>query len=75
MQFCSAVLSRAAMEADARNIAFCPYVLFVYELADQLGEIHVGFRRLDEVGSPASKQALAKINSVLDEIVQEAAGR
>ena len=73
IQFCSAVLSRNAMEADPANIAFCPYVLFVYERADEKGKVRVGFRRLDEVGSDASKQALAAINAVLDEIVQEAA--
>src|SRR5690606_20524585 len=31
IQFCSAVVSRDAMEADVANIAFCPYVLFAYE--------------------------------------------
>ena len=73
IQFCSAVLSRNAMEADPANIAFCPYVLFVYERADESGKVRVGFRRLDETGSPDSKSALAAINKVLDEIVQEAA--
>ena len=73
IQFCSAVLSRNAMEADPANIAYCPYVLFVYERADEKGKVRVGFRRLDEVGSDESKKALAAINAVLDEIVQEAA--
>ncbi len=73
LQFCSAVLSRDAMEADPANIAFCPYVLFVYERVDEPGKVHVGFRRLDETGSEASKAALTKINAVLDEIVSEAA--
>ena len=72
IQFCSAVLSRDAMEADPANIAFCPYILFVYERADHPGKVHVGFRRLDEQGSDASKAALAKINAVLDEIAKEA---
>ena len=74
MQFCSATLSRRAMEADPQNIAFCPYVLFVYELAAKPGEVMVGFRKLDEQGSDASKTALAEINGVLDAIVREAAG-
>jgi uncharacterized protein (DUF302 family) len=75
IQFCSAVLSRAAMEADPANIAFCPYILFAYERADETGKVHVGFRRLYEGGSDASKAALAKVNSVLDEIAKEAAGQ
>ena len=72
IQFCSAVLSRKAMEADPVNIAFCPYILFVYERAESRGNIHVGFRHLDEVGNPASKTALANINKVLNEIAKEA---
>ncbi len=75
VQFCSAVLSRRAMEADAANIAFCPYVLFAYETADMPGKVHVGFRRLDERGSEDSKAALAAVNALLDEIAREAVGR
>lgn len=72
IQFCSAVLSRDAMAADPANIATCPYILFVYERADEPGRVRVGFRRLDVTGSEASKKALEKINTVLDEIAQEA---
>ncbi len=74
VQFCSATVSRRAMEADAANIAFCPYVLFVYELADKPGTVTVGFRRMPETGSDATRQALAAVNALLDEIVREAAG-
>jgi len=73
LQFCSAVLSRKAMQADPANIAFCPYILFVYERADEAGNVRVGFRRLDETGSEASKQALAAVNAVLQEMIEEAA--
>lgn len=73
MQFCSAVLSRAAMEADPANIAYCPYVVFVYELAGQPGSVTVGFRHLPVRGSDASKAALTEINTLLEEIVAEAA--
>lgn len=73
VQFCSAVLSRRAMEADPANIAFCPYVLFVYEREDEPGKVHVGFRHLDERGGDASRAALAAVNALLDEIAQEAA--
>lgn len=73
LQFCSAVLSRKAMQADPANIAFCPYVLFVYERVDEAGNVRVGFRRLDEVGSSESKQALAAVNDILQEMIEEAA--
>ena len=72
IQFCSAVLSRRTMEADLANIAYCPYVLFIYERDDEPGTVRVGFRRLDERGSDASKAALAAVNGLLDEIAKEA---
>lgn len=74
LQFCSAVYSRRTMEADPANIAYCPYVIFVYERADKPGIIHVGFRRLDEEGSASSRSALGAVNDILDAIVREGAG-
>ncbi|MEC9343925.1 MAG: DUF302 domain-containing protein [Pseudomonadota bacterium] len=65
-QFCSAVLSRKAMEADVANIAYCPYVVFVYEA--EPGTITVGFRRL-----PAG-EGRDEVNALLEEIAKEAAG-
>ncbi len=69
LQFCSAVMSRKAMETDIGNIAFCPYVLFVYETEDNAGTVVVGFRRLPD--GPGRDE----INSLLDEIAREAAGQ
>ena len=66
--FCSAVLSRKAMEEDISNVAYCPYVLFVYEIAADPGTVRVGFRRLP-VG-PGRDQ----VNLLLDEIAREAVG-
>lgn len=74
MQFCSAVLSRNAMEADPANIAFCPYVLFVYEAADTPG-VTVGHRKMGEGEGDASKAALKAVDDLLTEIAQEAAGQ
>jgi len=67
IQFCSAVVSRKAMEEDLSNIAFCPYVLFVYEAEEKPGEIVVGYRPL-----PAGP-GRDEVNTLLDEIAQEAA--
>ena len=71
-QFCSATLSRKALEADPRNIGYCPYVVVVYETASNPGTVHVGYRHLPQVGSEASKKALAAVDKVLDEIAREA---
>jgi len=75
MQFCSAVLSRNMMQADVMNIAYCPYVLFVFQARSDDPNVTVGFRRLPERGSAESRAALAKVNKLLDEIVREAAGK
>ncbi len=66
LQFCSAVVSRNAMEADIGNIAYCPYVLFAYETEAAPGTVVAGFRRL-----PAGP-GRDEVNALLDEIVEDA---
>jgi uncharacterized protein (DUF302 family) len=61
--FCSAVLSRKTMEADPANIAFCPYVLVVYETLKQPGIVIVSYRR-----------SLPEVEKLLDAIAREALG-
>jgi hypothetical protein len=68
-QFCSAVVSRAAMEANINNIAFCPYVLFVYEPEASPGTVTVGFRRLPE------GEGRDEVNALLDAIAREGSGQ
>ena len=75
MQFCSAVLSRNTMEAAVMNIAYCPYVLFVFQARLDDPTVTIGFRRLPERGSEKSKAALAIVNKLLDDIAREAAGQ
>ncbi|MEQ8294866.1 MAG: DUF302 domain-containing protein [Nitratireductor sp.] len=67
-QFCSAVISRRAMEEDIANIAYCPYVVFAYETESEPGTVRVGFRRLPEGGGRD------QVNALLDEIAREAVG-
>jgi hypothetical protein len=75
VQFCSATLSRRTMEADPANIAFCPYVIFIYALHGSPGVTYVGYRPLSRVGSKQSKAAIDAVNALLDGIVREAAGK
>lgn len=63
--FCSAIVSRAAMERDPQNIQSCPYGIFVYELADAPGQIVVGHRDYAAEGAP-------EVNELLDGIVRDA---
>jgi uncharacterized protein (DUF302 family) len=75
MQFCSAMLSRNTMQADVMNIAYCPYVLFVFQARLDDPTVTIGFRRLPERGSAESKAALATVNKLLDDIAREAAAQ
>jgi uncharacterized protein (DUF302 family) len=72
LTFCSAKLSRQMMEADAANIAFCPYVVFVYETVGAPGEIVVGYRPPASQGNGASRDALGEIDKLLDGIIRDA---
>jgi len=62
--FCSAVTSRAVMEADPLNIGYCPYGVFVTE---KDGKVAVGYRQY-----PAG--AMQEVQTLLDGIAREAAG-
>jgi uncharacterized protein (DUF302 family) len=73
--FCSAVLSRKTMEADAANAALCPYSIMVYATAQDPGTVHVAYRRpWRPDGSAASKGALKEVERLLDGIAREALG-
>jgi len=63
--FCSAVVSRAVMEADPTNLQYCPYRIFVSELPQAPGEITVGHPRY-----PAG--AMDQVNVLLDGIIADA---
>ena len=70
--FCSAKYSRAAMEADPKNMVFCPYTIYLYETITNPGTTYVGYRPLHWPGSAASNRALADVNKLLQSIVDEA---
>ena len=73
--FCSAVLSRKTMEADAANAALCPYSIMVYAKAEDPQTVHVAYRRpWRPDGSAASKAALKEVEALLDGIAREALG-
>lgn len=65
--FCSAVLSRRMMDADPDNIAHCPYSIFLYELMERPGAVHVGYRQM-----PSGE--MQEVEALLDQIAREAAG-
>jgi uncharacterized protein (DUF302 family) len=72
LEFCSAALSRRMMEADPRNIVFCPYAIAVYTLPNDPAKVYVSYRRPPVVGSGQSMKALREVGKLLDDIVRDA---
>lgn len=72
LEFCSAVLSRRAMEADPHTITFCPYTIAVYVLPGEPGNVYVSYRRPLLPAGHKATQALESVDLLLSEIVQEA---
>jgi hypothetical protein len=63
--FCSASVSRTAMEADIMNIAFCPYGIFVFSTPENPDQTTVGHRFMPG-------DSMAPVNEMLDAIILEA---
>ena len=73
IEFCSATLSRATMEADPHNIAHCPYSIAVYVLARERERVYVAHRMLgSRSGTDASGRAMLEVEKLIAEIVREA---
>ena len=72
IQFCSATLSRDMMEADPMNIVYCPYIIYIYSLPDEKESVYVGYRKLPELDSKASKKAAAAIVKTYEGIINDA---
>jgi hypothetical protein len=60
------------MEADPRNIVFCPYGIAVYALPKEPGKVYVAYRRLRASGSDRSAKSLQAVDRLLADIVAEA---
>lgn len=72
VQFCSANYSRRMLEADPRLLAFCPFGIGIYTLPGETDVVHLVYRRMQAEGADsAAAEALAKIDSVLGEIVKD----
>lgn len=63
--FCSASVSRTAMEADIMNIAFCPYGIFVFSTPESPDQTTVGHRFM-------GGDSMAEVNAMLDAIILSA---
>jgi len=72
LEFCSARLSRDTMEADPRNIVFCPYSIAIYTLPKEKDKVYIAYRRPGETGSERSVKSLRAVDKLLSDIVAEA---
>lgn len=72
LEFCSAAISRGTMEADPRNIAFCPYAISIYTLPRSPGAVYVVYRVPEISGTGSSADALRRVEKLLSDIVAEA---
>jgi uncharacterized protein (DUF302 family) len=72
LEFCSAKVSRETMEADPRNIVFCPYGIAVYTLPKQPGQVYLAYRRQGVSGPERTVKALRAVDKLLEDIVGEA---
>ncbi|HLF38482.1 MAG TPA: DUF302 domain-containing protein [Burkholderiales bacterium] len=72
LEFCSARVSRDTMEADPRNIVFCPYSIAIYTLPKEKGRVYIAYRRLGASGSEQSVKSLRAVERLVADIVAEA---
>ena len=72
LEFCSARVSRDTMEADPRNIVFCPYSIAIYTLPKEKDKVYIAYRRLGASGSEQSVKSLRAVESLVADIVAEA---
>ncbi len=72
IEFCSAGISRATMEADPRNLVFCPYAIALYVLPAEPDKVYLLYRKPLGTGSPQSMKALREVSKLLDGIAREA---
>jgi len=73
VEFCKSNLSRAQMEADPANMAFCPYIISIYTTPADANKVYVAYRKqLAPGASKATQKALKDIEKLLEEIAMEA---
>ncbi len=72
VEFCSAIISRNMMEADAKNIVFCPYIITIYVLPTQPDTVYLSYRRPYGPTDAQSQKTLLAVENFLNSIIEEA---
>ena len=71
LEFCSADISRAMMEADPHAIVMCPYSIAVYTLPQDPGVVYLAYRKPGPTANPKLAKALERVNRLLAGIIKE----
>ncbi|MBE0613150.1 MAG: DUF302 domain-containing protein [Burkholderiales bacterium] len=66
IEFCSATVSRAMMEADPLNLVYCPYTIAVYTLPGKPGVVYLAHRKYP------STDALKPVDKLISGIIADA---
>ena len=69
IEFCSATLSRNMMKSDPHYIALCPYIIYIYELPQQPGTIHLSYR--NPLLMDPTDPSLQAVDQLLRGIIQD----
>jgi len=72
-QFCSSQITRKLTNIDPINVAYCPFVVFAFELVSQPGAVTIGYRPLSMNTSQQTNAIVVEINDLLENIVFNAA--
>ena len=67
IEFCSATASRAMMEADPKNLVYCPYTIAVYTLPGKADVVYLAYRKYPKTA------ALKPVDKLLSDIIADAA--
>jgi len=72
IEFCSAIVSRATMQANPHNIVYCPYIISIYSLKSNPKVTYISYRRVPKVKDAKSNKALQAVEKLLDDIAKTA---
>jgi uncharacterized protein (DUF302 family) len=72
VEFCSASFSRKLMEADPRNLLFCPFAVAIYTVPEKPGIVHLTWLKLGQLQIEGSNEARAAVEGLLQSIAEGA---
>ncbi|VAW82836.1 hypothetical protein MNBD_GAMMA12-1873 [hydrothermal vent metagenome] len=72
IEFCSAIVSRATMQANPHNIVYCPYIISIYSLKSNPKITYISYRRVPNLKDKKSHKALQAVEKLLDDIAKTA---